>query len=162
VTLARDVSITLPTECKTAFDRPRSARVVRKPRAVYLDRTHSAWLAVSEAAYGSSMSARATSRARVSSRRSEYGAHVLLADGTSYQPRPALIELFPSFKAAGKGDSTGDDNGFHNLAHLNAADKDKCDDLPPRPCSRLRRCARLGEVVVVRAVRLGALSRRSD
>ncbi len=31
------------------------------------------------------------------------------------------------FKAAGKGDNTGDDNGFHNIAHANGADKDKCD-----------------------------------
>lgn len=31
------------------------------------------------------------------------------------------------FKAAGKGDKTGDDNGFHNIAHANGADKDKCD-----------------------------------
>jgi hypothetical protein len=31
------------------------------------------------------------------------------------------------FKAAGHGDNTGDDNGFHNIAHANGADKDKCD-----------------------------------
>ncbi|MES1188473.1 MAG: DUF1552 domain-containing protein [Myxococcales bacterium] len=31
------------------------------------------------------------------------------------------------FKAAGTGDKTGDDNGFHNIAHANGADKDKCD-----------------------------------
>jgi uncharacterized protein DUF1552 len=31
------------------------------------------------------------------------------------------------FKAAGKGDNTGDDNGFHNIAHSNGADKDKVD-----------------------------------
>lgn len=31
------------------------------------------------------------------------------------------------FKAAGHGDKTGDDNGFHNIAHANGADKDKCD-----------------------------------
>jgi hypothetical protein len=31
------------------------------------------------------------------------------------------------FKAAGKGDNTGDNNGFHNIAHANGADKDKCD-----------------------------------
>jgi hypothetical protein len=38
-----------------------------------------------------------------------------------------LIFTQLGFKAAGTGDSTGDDNGFHNLAHLNAANKDKCD-----------------------------------
>jgi hypothetical protein len=38
-----------------------------------------------------------------------------------------LIFSTLGFKAANRGDSTGDDNGFHNLAHLNAADKDKCD-----------------------------------
>jgi hypothetical protein len=31
------------------------------------------------------------------------------------------------FKAAGTGDKTGDDNGFHNIAHANGADKDKID-----------------------------------
>ena len=31
------------------------------------------------------------------------------------------------FKAAGHGDNTGDDNGFHNIAHANGADKDKVD-----------------------------------
>lgn len=31
------------------------------------------------------------------------------------------------FKAAGKGDNTGDNNGFHNIAHANGTDKDKCD-----------------------------------
>ncbi|HEX2877606.1 MAG TPA: DUF1552 domain-containing protein [Polyangiaceae bacterium] len=31
------------------------------------------------------------------------------------------------FKAAGTGDNTGDDNGFHNIAHANGADKDKID-----------------------------------
>ncbi|HVY25620.1 MAG TPA: DUF1552 domain-containing protein [Polyangiaceae bacterium] len=31
------------------------------------------------------------------------------------------------FKAAGHGDNTGDDHGFHNIAHANGADKDKCD-----------------------------------
>ena len=31
------------------------------------------------------------------------------------------------YKAAGKGDKTGDDNGFHNIAHRNGADKDKID-----------------------------------
>jgi len=31
------------------------------------------------------------------------------------------------FKAAGTGDKTGDDHGFHNIAHINGADKDKCD-----------------------------------
>jgi Protein of unknown function (DUF1552) len=31
------------------------------------------------------------------------------------------------FKAAGTGDKTGDNNGFHNIAHANGADKDKID-----------------------------------
>jgi hypothetical protein len=38
-----------------------------------------------------------------------------------------LILTKLGFKAAGKGDNTGDDNGYHNIAHANGADKDKCD-----------------------------------
>jgi hypothetical protein len=38
-----------------------------------------------------------------------------------------LIFTKLGFKAAGTGDNTGDDNGFHNIAHANGADKDKCD-----------------------------------
>jgi hypothetical protein len=38
-----------------------------------------------------------------------------------------LIFTKLGFQAAGMGDNTGDNNGFHNIAHANGADKDKCD-----------------------------------
>ena len=38
-----------------------------------------------------------------------------------------LIFTKLGFKAAGKGDSTGDNNGFHEIAHQNGANKDTCD-----------------------------------
>ena len=50
---------------------------------------------------------------------------VVLQLGDQGDPDIVLYNL--GFKAAGTGDSTGDDNGFHEMAHQNGANKVICD-----------------------------------